>query len=317
MHVLSFITAQTGRGLQIESPVSTLWMWQGRLPRATDRRLLRPRDPHLPGHRPGDRGCEFAHEPAPRRCGHRGRADRHPRRATGGAGTRASSRSCRSRSSARSSRSTRSARRSTWAGWRRRSSSGSSTRGAGSARRRSWWPSTAGAHPGLLSVPLRLADRTPSPAMVGVLTIRNLMYFVILGWAVAALWRRVASRRSGRRPAAGAVWPFRAEPAAHPDPAGGEAGRGSRRRNHAGRILCGSERGRGRGRVRPRRRRGGRPRRARVGPARITPTPCSPTIEGEWDEVFDVVRRATDAVGRVRNARLPGAEGRHPAGLLG
>lgn len=28
MHVLSFVTAQTGRGLQIESPVSTLWMWQ-------------------------------------------------------------------------------------------------------------------------------------------------------------------------------------------------------------------------------------------------------------------------------------------------
>ncbi len=28
MHVLSFITAQTGRGLQIEAPVSTIWMWQ-------------------------------------------------------------------------------------------------------------------------------------------------------------------------------------------------------------------------------------------------------------------------------------------------
>jgi hypothetical protein len=28
MHVFSFITAQTGRGLQIEAPVSTIWMWQ-------------------------------------------------------------------------------------------------------------------------------------------------------------------------------------------------------------------------------------------------------------------------------------------------
>ena len=28
MNVLSFITAQTGRGLQIESPVSTIWMWR-------------------------------------------------------------------------------------------------------------------------------------------------------------------------------------------------------------------------------------------------------------------------------------------------
>ncbi|WP_431279814.1 glycosyltransferase 87 family protein [Leifsonia poae] len=28
MHVLSFITMQTGQGLQIEAPVSTIWMWQ-------------------------------------------------------------------------------------------------------------------------------------------------------------------------------------------------------------------------------------------------------------------------------------------------
>lgn len=31
MHVFSFITAQTGRGLQIEAPVSTIWMWQAAL----------------------------------------------------------------------------------------------------------------------------------------------------------------------------------------------------------------------------------------------------------------------------------------------
>ncbi|MFF1633667.1 hypothetical protein [Leifsonia sp. NPDC058248] len=28
MHVFSFITTQTGRGLQIEAPISTIWMWQ-------------------------------------------------------------------------------------------------------------------------------------------------------------------------------------------------------------------------------------------------------------------------------------------------
>ncbi|WP_223694750.1 hypothetical protein [Leifsonia poae] len=31
MHVFSFITMQTGRGLQIEAPVSTIWMWQAAL----------------------------------------------------------------------------------------------------------------------------------------------------------------------------------------------------------------------------------------------------------------------------------------------
>jgi hypothetical protein len=31
MHVLSFITMQTGRGLQIEAPISTVWMWQAAL----------------------------------------------------------------------------------------------------------------------------------------------------------------------------------------------------------------------------------------------------------------------------------------------
>lgn len=31
MHVFSFITMQTGRGLQIEAPISTIWMWQAAL----------------------------------------------------------------------------------------------------------------------------------------------------------------------------------------------------------------------------------------------------------------------------------------------
>lgn len=31
MHVFSFITMQTGRGLQIEAPISTVWMWQAAL----------------------------------------------------------------------------------------------------------------------------------------------------------------------------------------------------------------------------------------------------------------------------------------------
>ena len=40
-------------------------------------------------------------------------------------------------------------------------------------------------------------------------------------------------------------------------------------------------------------------------------------IEGEWDEVFDVVKRATEAVAPVRLARLARAQGRHPARLDG
>lgn len=48
----------------------------------------------------------------------------------------------------------------------------------------------------------------PNPAMVAVLTVRNAMYFVLLGWAVAALWsgRRAAAAERDRLPAY--VWPF-------------------------------------------------------------------------------------------------------------
>jgi hypothetical protein len=31
MHVLSFVTAQTARGIQVEAPISTFWMWQALL----------------------------------------------------------------------------------------------------------------------------------------------------------------------------------------------------------------------------------------------------------------------------------------------
>ena len=40
-------------------------------------------------------------------------------------------------------------------------------------------------------------------------------------------------------------------------------------------------------------------------------------IEGEWDEVFDVVKRATEAVLPIRLARVARAEGRHPPGSPG
>ena len=40
-------------------------------------------------------------------------------------------------------------------------------------------------------------------------------------------------------------------------------------------------------------------------------------IEGEWDEVMDVVKRATEAVAPVRLARLARPQGRHPAGVDG
>ena len=39
------------------------------------------------------------------------------------------------------------------------------------------------------------------------------------------------------------------------------------------------------------------------------------TIEGDWDEVFDVVSRATRCGGPLRLAGVAGAEGGHPAGL--
>ena len=39
------------------------------------------------------------------------------------------------------------------------------------------------------------------------------------------------------------------------------------------------------------------------------------TIEGDWGECLDVVKRACEAVGRARLAGVAGAQGRHPAGL--
>ena len=53
------------------------------------------------------------------------------------------------------------------------------------------------------------------PWAVGVLTIRNVLYFVLLGWAVSALWRGSHAEAAGDRLPA-AVWPFRAEPAPIP-----------------------------------------------------------------------------------------------------
>ncbi len=41
------------------------------------------------------------------------------------------------------------------------------------------------------------------------------------------------------------------------------------------------------------------------------------TVEGEWDEVFDVIRRATPRPWRLRFAGFARAQGRHPAGTLG
>ena len=37
------------------------------------------------------------------------------------------------------------------------------------------------------------------------------------------------------------------------------------------------------------------------------------TLEGEWDECMAVVKQAVDAVGGLRPAGQPGAQGRHPA----
>lgn len=66
----------------------------------------------------------------------------------------------------------------------------------------------------------------PVPAMVLVLTLRNLMYFVVLGWCIAALWRRHAAEAVGDLLPAHA-WPFRAAPDAHPVPVVPPAGGGT------------------------------------------------------------------------------------------
>ncbi|MFP3464503.1 hypothetical protein [Leifsonia sp. SIMBA_070] len=61
----------------------------------------------------------------------------------------------------------------------------------------------------------------PDPAMVAVLTVRNLMYFVILGWTIAALWRRRHRQEAAGDLVPAHAWPFRSEPGAHAEPIGG------------------------------------------------------------------------------------------------
>ncbi|WP_158862872.1 glycosyltransferase 87 family protein [Leifsonia sp. AG29] len=60
----------------------------------------------------------------------------------------------------------------------------------------------------------------PDPGMVAVLTVRNLMYFVILGWAIAALWRKRHRDEAAGDLLPAHAWPFRAAPGAHPEPVG-------------------------------------------------------------------------------------------------
>lgn len=62
----------------------------------------------------------------------------------------------------------------------------------------------------------------PDPAMVAVLTVRNLMYFVILGWTIAALWRRRHRREAAGDLVPAHAWPFRSAPGAHAEPVGGD-----------------------------------------------------------------------------------------------
>ncbi|WP_223360102.1 hypothetical protein [Leifsonia sp. ZF2019] len=50
----------------------------------------------------------------------------------------------------------------------------------------------------------------PDPGLVAVLTVRNLMYFVILGWAIAALWRTRHAAEAVYDTVPTRVWPFRA-----------------------------------------------------------------------------------------------------------
>lgn len=50
----------------------------------------------------------------------------------------------------------------------------------------------------------------PEPGMVAVLTVRNLMYFAILGWAIGALWRHRHADDAVDDVVPLRVWPFRA-----------------------------------------------------------------------------------------------------------
>lgn len=58
----------------------------------------------------------------------------------------------------------------------------------------------------------------PLPIMVAVLTVRNLMYFVILGWTIGALWRKRHAAEAAGDLLPAHAWPFRAAPDAHPVP---------------------------------------------------------------------------------------------------
>ncbi len=62
----------------------------------------------------------------------------------------------------------------------------------------------------------------PQPAMVAVLTARNLLYFVLLGWTIAALWRGPRAAHAAQDLLPAHAWPFRAEPGALPQPVGPE-----------------------------------------------------------------------------------------------
>ncbi|WP_431246875.1 glycosyltransferase 87 family protein [Leifsonia xyli] len=62
----------------------------------------------------------------------------------------------------------------------------------------------------------------PQPVMVAVLTLRNLMYFVILGWTTVALWRRRHRQEAAGDLVPAHAWPFRSEPGAHAEPVGGD-----------------------------------------------------------------------------------------------
>ncbi|AGW42181.1 hypothetical protein O159_22090 [Leifsonia xyli subsp. cynodontis DSM 46306] len=56
----------------------------------------------------------------------------------------------------------------------------------------------------------------PNPVMVSVLTVRNLGYFVLLGWTIAALWRKRHADEAAGDLLPAQAWPFRAVPGSRP-----------------------------------------------------------------------------------------------------
>jgi hypothetical protein len=58
----------------------------------------------------------------------------------------------------------------------------------------------------------------PLPIMVAVLTVRNLMYFVVLAWTIGALWRKRHADEAAGDLLPAHAWPFRAAAGAHPMP---------------------------------------------------------------------------------------------------